>query len=115
MSFPSDSTADTMIVFGTSLSFVRVGWPGRLPFHSSVLAFGARIISFVHLSDQSEYKSKLDTVSVAVFSASWLFVPQISMTVSMEKSAAVTSLAKVLCSLRVIPTVYGLNSRAIVK
>ncbi len=105
-----------MIVLGTSLSFVRVGWPGRAPFQSSVAAFGASTTSCVKRSRQSTVsRSNAVTSSVADFASSVLFVPQISSTVSRVKNAADLSSAYVFFSLRVMPTVYGRSSRLMEK
>ena len=105
-----------MIGFGTSLAFVRVGCPGRVPFQSSVAALGARTTSCVKRSRQSgRSRSNAVTSSVACFASSVEFVPQISNTVSMVKKAADRSSANFLCSLRAMPTVYGRSSRLIAK
>ena len=94
-----------MIVRGTSLSVVRVGWPGRGPCQSSVAALGPRTTGSSKRSRQSEWRSNAATSSVACFASSVLFVPHTSSTVSIEKKAAESSSAYVFFSLRVMPTV----------
>lgn len=115
---PSSSMrrAETTMVFGTSLSFVRCGWHGKTPFQSSVLAFGASTTAFSSwCAKVSSFRSKHFMSSFAFFSSSELFVPHISTMVSIVKCATESAEAGVFFSLRVIPTVYGRNSRLMVK
>ena len=115
----SNSRADMMRGRGTSLSFVRIGCPKslRLPLKSSVLEFGARStdcfgISYTrHFSDP---RSKLFTSRIAFLTCKVEFVAHIWSSVSMVKNA-ILSLSDVLISFLVIPTVYGRNSRLMVK
>jgi hypothetical protein len=75
----SSSRAPTTIVFGTSLSRVRTGWPGTCPFQSSVLELGARVTPISHrLLHSGRSRSKNVTCSVACFFSSVPLLPQIS-------------------------------------
>ena len=101
----SSNRAETTIVRGTSLSFVRTGCPSNCPCHSSVAAFGASSTAFSKPSVQSESRSNALTASVARLGASVAFVAHTSRRVSIAKNAAEAGSAYVLCSLRVMPTV----------